>query len=526
MTQDERLNWFKELTTKTAQDLLDKIWSEEWITRIGESKLNAYKAINEAQAKTEGVYLPSRVLRGVTEWVGRIIRGQHKRMSCYYDCIQIVEWLGIQTTEQKLVSVVRQHCRNTAKNGEKTYYRYKKVMIEQTIEMIKNLHQRLGEAFSNFIYTDFVKPKIKRYTFPYAPDDDQAIKYTVEKQTINLEIKLPTSLEPKKRSDWVWIEQTLFVPEKIEEKIAQAIYPQPLKPTLRTKNLKAGLEYFFLQFPWEYPGETIPKEGKERVLAVDPGLKKVATCVVCEDGKQISKPIFINMIGGQYRHIERLYGHIAGIQRQLSKQKKKRPSKQIKVARREEERSKLYQKRNRLGEELAHYTTNKLIEIAQKWQCTKIAIEDLRDYKPPRGKRSWSRKLSYWLRGRIVFLLDYKCRQKGLTLVKVCPWNTSSHCSRCSAKGLKVKGPNNLLENKCGRFFHCPECGFTADRDYNASVNIYRASFIDYVKIKSLKDTSPVPYMDSGTLHSTIPSGGSEMSCNKSSGLVVVTGDG
>ncbi len=164
------------------------------------------------------------------------------------------------------------------------------------------------------------------------------------------------------------------------------------------------------------------------------------------------------------------------------------------------------------------------MKIALNWCGTKLVIEDLRNYKPSRGKRSWSRRLSEWLRGRIAFLLEYKCEETGLVLQKVCPWGTSSHCPRCTNKGRKVKGPNNLVEDDRGRWFQCSHCGFTADRDYIAVVNIYRASFIDYKQIKSLKDTSPVPYTDSGTPHSTVPSGGSEMNCTNK--LVAVTGNG
>ena len=289
--------------------------------------------------------------------------------------------------------------------------------------------------------------------------------------------------------------------------------------------MKGGLNYFFLQFPWEYNPKTRKGDGNGRTLTVDLGLKKIATIVVFESGKQISKPIFVRFKGLQYRHVERLYDHIANIQRQLVKQKKKRKNKQIGVVRKEEERRKLYEKRNRLGEELAHTATNILIQIAFKWQCTKIVIEDLRNYKPPRGRRSWSRRLSQWLRGRIANLLDYKCQENGLTLQKVCPWNTSTHCPRCTAKGVKVLGPNKLVEEKKGRWFHCQECGFTADRDYIAAINIYRASFIDYQTIKSLHGSSPVPYMDSGIPHSTVFSEGSEMNCINNL-LVAVTGNG
>lgn len=524
LLQDERLTWFQELTIKAAQDLLKKLWSEESIMKLGTNKLKAYKVINEKQVHIEGIYIPSRVRRGVAEWVGRIIRGQYKRINCYYDCLEIVDWLGVKTKENKLLAVVMQHCRTKSKKSKKTYSVYKKVMVQQTIAMIQNWQKKLTIDFLMVNYTDLVQPTIQNYAFPFGPDDGNAIQYFSDGQAFHIKMKLPKTPQPTKKADWEWVEQEITIPEKIQEKIERANSSQPKKPTLRTKILKGGLEYFFFQFPWEYLKKQPRKEVHGRVLAVDLGLKKVATAVVCEDSKQISKPIYLRLVGGQYRHIERIYDQIAGLQHQMAKQKKKRKSKQKGVNSKEEERSKLFRKRNRLGEELAHQSTNILIQIALKWQSTKIIIEDLRTYKPPRGRRSWSRRLSEWLRGRIVFLLEYKCQEKGLSLQKVCPWNTSSHCPRCTATGVKVLGPNNLVEDKQGRWFYCPNCGFTADRDYIAAINIYRASFIDYQTIKSLRGSSPVPFMDSGIPRSTAPSGGSKMNCANS--LVVVIGSG
>ena len=66
-----------------------------------------------------------------------------------------------------------------------------------------------------------------------------------------------------------------------------------------------------------------------------------------------------------------------------------------------------------------------------------------------------------------------------------------------------------------------PDIDETLHRDYIAAVNIYRASFINYREIKSLKDSSPVPYMDSGTLHPTVLGGGPEMNSRKKHSLLV-----
>jgi len=61
--------------------------------------------------------------------------------------------------------------------------------------------------------------------------------------------------------------------------------------------------------------------------------------------------------------------------------------------------------------------------------------------------------------------LSYKAESAGTELVKVDPRDTTQMCSNC---GSIVK--KTLSE----RVHECPYCGFVADRDYNAAVNIHR----------------------------------------------------
>ncbi|NMA09775.1 MAG: IS200/IS605 family element transposase accessory protein TnpB [Methanomicrobiales archaeon] len=68
--------------------------------------------------------------------------------------------------------------------------------------------------------------------------------------------------------------------------------------------------------------------------------------------------------------------------------------------------------------------------------------------------------------GRFYFYLSYKAESAGTNLIKVDPRNTSQICSNC---GSIVK--KSLSE----RIHECPYCGFVADRDYNAAVNIHRS---------------------------------------------------
>jgi putative transposase len=65
--------------------------------------------------------------------------------------------------------------------------------------------------------------------------------------------------------------------------------------------------------------------------------------------------------------------------------------------------------------------------------------------------------------GLFYEILDYKAFDAGVEIIAVNPRNTSQQCSRC---GVKVEKTLSV------RVHLCPECGFTADRDVNAALNI------------------------------------------------------
>ncbi len=486
----ECLAYFKRLTITATNQLMVKLWSEDWIKQLGRTKSKAHSIVDAKRVSLELdgqiIYLPSRVRMGIAEQVGRILRGQYKRMRCFYDCLEIIELVGWRTHINSIIKLM-----NATHRNKKHIPFYKKVMLDQTIRMIKNWYKKLKVDFQMLSYCDLVKPRIKKFTFIYGPDNYRELKYEIKNKKIYYEIKLPTIQHPKEKKDWQWISGEISIPEKIQHKINKSIKLHPKKPELIIKVLKGGLHQYFLAFPWEFIGKLRENQIKNRVLSVDLGIKKFATAVVCENKYQIGKPLFLILGGKQYHHIERLYKHIDGLNKQLSET----PN----LKRKNEERTRLYRKLSRIREELAQLGTNLLIRYAVNSQCEKIILEDLRLIKPRRGQKKWSREMNEWLRGRITQLLELKCQEEGLKLQKVNPWRTSSDCPRCtSTNGQKVNGSNNLMQKKEGRWFYCPECGFSADRDYIATLNIYRASFIDYKKIRSLRDTSPITYPELG----------------------------
>jgi len=64
---------------------------------------------------------------------------------------------------------------------------------------------------------------------------------------------------------------------------------------------------------------------------------------------------------------------------------------------------------------------------------------------------------------KFIFMLSYKAQSAGRKLIKVDPRDTTQRCSAC---GSIVKKDLSV------RVHECPYCGFSCDRDYNASRNI------------------------------------------------------
>ncbi len=505
------LSNFKSIVLKYSQQLLKDLWSEDLLNEFQRNKRKrAYEIIQEVNTQfiidEKQIYIPSRIRRGISEYVGRIFRSCVKLRKCFNACLQIMEIVGYEFSLYKLYPIIRDWYRTS--KGVPTY---KKIMVMKVIKLIRKWHYNLALDFTMIPFSQLINPTIKQFTFLYHCDDVNAIRYEVNTESVNYKIKLPISQTPESSQDWLWFEDELPIPKKIQQRIEKLSNRESMKPLLITKILKGGLEYFFLIFPFSYEkNNNINKLTKGRMLAIDSGIKKLITGVVCENGSQISRPLLVKQTSALTKEINRLYKHISGITSKKRILKNKGSTHSYQYQQLEIEHKRLYGKRNRVQNQLIHIVTNKLILIASKWQCSTILLEDLRTYTPSRGKRKTSRKQNDWFRGKLLEILKYKSQEVSINIRTVPPFNTSCHCSRCGNKNsLKVKGPNNLTPSKKGRWFYCPDCGFSADRDYNAALNIYRAREIDYRNIPSLVHTQPIPspYKELGTPLNR-PSGG------------------
>ncbi|MFQ5977792.1 MAG: RNA-guided endonuclease InsQ/TnpB family protein [Candidatus Heimdallarchaeota archaeon] len=486
----QRVDWLLELNAHAGQQLLELLWTEDWLDLLNSSSKKAYKVIGEQQVQLtinrQQIYLPSRIRRSIAEQVGRILRSQADRKNCYYAVLNIVQVTGV---EGKLDSLVRTVGLTLSRLYGK-YYRW--ALIRQTLRTFRRYYYKLGldlTVLTQIPYTKQVKPTIWNSIFPYAPDDNQAIRITWQESHISVQMKLPKTPHPTKTQDWAWCAFSLTLPAKILQRLPTKSSTLH-RPTLRYFFLKGGLKLPFLDFAWTITRKPDLPLKKARVLATDLGLVNLTTSVIVDAGSQISPPVFWSPAKRLFQKIDQLYHHLASLQHKLDKY----PPQWRGQGRRLQERERLYRKLNRYREELLHLTSNQLLATAVQWHCQTVVLEDLRTYEPPKNQRKLSRKLSNWFRGSLYDLLCYKAKPFGIKIQRVNPRWTSSYCPRCGQKGLKIIDSRTRCRNPKGRIFHCPSCGFLADRDYIAALNVYRMSQEQRHQRYSLTHAKSVPY--------------------------------
>ena len=108
---------------------------------------------------------------------------------------------------------------------------------------------------------------------------------------------------------------------------------------------------------------------------------------------------------------------------------------------------------------------NKSIKELKLEEIKEIVIEDLRGIKQGRKvfRKRFRNRYQRWVYRKALNRLQGLSELNGVQLTKVSPVYTSQECSQCGFI---------RRDNRVGERFCCMNCGYEADADYNASVNI------------------------------------------------------
>ncbi len=146
----------------------------------------------------------------------------------------------------------------------------------------------------------------------------------------------------------------------------------------------------------------------------------------------------------------------------------------------------LWQKVRCFNEDMSHKLSRRIVDFAGQHGCTTIVFEHLGKLGPKKGTRSarLNLKLMYWLKGSIYGKTSYKAKGEGMWATRVNPFLTSQACSRHQnifdlRNAVRVK---RSIQSR----IECTVCGYKADADFNACVNIARKYFSRESELKAL----------------------------------------
>lgn len=206
---------------------------------------------------------------------------------------------------------------------------------------------------------------------------------------------------------------------------------------IKTVTIKRQNGRFYASFSCdEIPQNILSSSTKE--IGIDVGIKSFA---VMSDGQKIDNPKYFKQSEMKLKETQSRY----------SKKRSKGLKKKL---------SRLHEKVSNQRKDFQHKLSRKIIdefgfvfiEKLQPKQMVKGSFKVLNKYI---NDAAWSQFFN---------LLKYKAESAGRILIKVDPKNTTQECSKC---GKIVPKDLSVRIHKCS-------CGFIADRDHNAAINILR----------------------------------------------------
>lgn len=195
-------------------------------------------------------------------------------------------------------------------------------------------------------------------------------------------------------------------------------------------------------------------------MGIDLGVKDLAVVSYGDDSL-----VFHNI--NKSKTVRTLKRNIKLLQRRISRkyEQNKQGNKFVKtrsIERCEEKLRKMYARLSNIRNNYIHQTTHKLVSLLPK----RVVMEDL-NVRGMMKNKHLSKDVQEQCFYEFIRQMKYKCEWNGIEFVQVDRFYPSSKtCSCCG----NIKKDLRLSD----RTYVCNECGFTIDRDLNASINLMR----------------------------------------------------
>ncbi len=117
-----------------------------------------------------------------------------------------------------------------------------------------------------------------------------------------------------------------------------------------------------------------------------------------------------------------------------------------------------------ITEDFTKREAKRIVDFAIAHNVNTIIVEDLRNLSTNsrRLKKSWRERLIYMVYRKLLWWIEWEARKHSLAVVRIDPRYTSTTCPYCHVKMIKTGY----------RRYRCPRCGFEADRDTIAVLNL------------------------------------------------------
>ena len=216
-------------------------------------------------------------------------------------------------------------------------------------------------------------------------------------------------------------------------------YPEGKLNAAKLGVTRSGKPYINLIYRVPQPTQTPTGE----TLGVDRGLYKIA--VTSKGGEYTSN---------QVRAVRRRHQHTRATLQQKGTRSAKRRLKAMSG------------REKRFMSDVNHCVSK---HLAHTPSIGRIALENLTGIRRNRCNKTTRKWLGQWAFHQLEFNIIYKAHQQGIEVALVDPAYTSQRCSTCgyTAKNNRRKGP-----------FACRSCGFIANADVNAAINIRDKSLL------------------------------------------------
>lgn len=137
-----------------------------------------------------------------------------------------------------------------------------------------------------------------------------------------------------------------------------------------------------------------------------------------------------------------------------------------------------------MGEDRFKKGAHEIISFAYENFADIIVLENLKGFiANATYEKGINKAMARWNRGNLVKWIKRTAQYYGIRVIEVDAFYSSRLCAKCGAPGVRYIIKNGLPEQEwIGKLFACYECGYRANADFNASLNLHKIFFGEFPK--------------------------------------------